>query len=86
MPRKKISKKERKPVTKKWVTVGDVRTAIFAAQRPSQWRPGQFVFNRASALYGDNFVRSIGHDPFYNDENIVPFIEALTEALNKLIN
>ena len=86
MSRVKISTKERKPITKKWVTVGEVRAAIFAEQRPSQWRPGQFVFNRASKLYGDNFVRSIGHDPFYNDENIVPFIEALTEALNKLIN
>ena len=83
MLRKKTSNKERKPVTKKWVTVGEVRAAIFAVQRPSQWRPGQFVFNRASMLYGDNFVRSVGHDPYYKDENIVPFIEALTEALNK---
>ena len=83
MSRVKISKKERKPVTKKWVTVGDVRTAIFAVKRPPEWRKGQFVFNIASSLYGDSFVRSIGYDPFYNDENIVPFIEALTEALNK---
>lgn len=83
MLRKKTSNKERKPITKKWVTVGEVRAAIFAVQRPSQWRPGQFVFNRASKLYGDDFVRSIGHDPYYKDENIIPFIEALTEALNK---
>ena len=83
MPRKKISSKERKSITKKWFTFDEVRAAIFAEQAPSQWRPGQFVFNRASMLYGDNFVRSVGHDPFYNDENIVPFIEALTEALNK---
>lgn len=81
MLRKKTSK--RKSVTKKWVTVGEVRAAIFAEQRPSHWRPGQFVFNRASVLYGDDLVRSIGYDPFYNDENIVPFIEALTEVLNK---
>lgn len=84
MPIRKISKRKRKPIAKKWVTVGEVRTAIFAEQRPSQWRKGQFVFNRASLLYGDDFVRSVGHDPFYNDENIVPFIEALTKALNKL--
>ena len=84
MSRVKISKKERKPITKKWVTVGEVRAAIAAEQRPSHWRLGQYVFNRASKLYGDDFVRSIGHDPFYNDENIIPFIEALTEALNKL--
>ena len=83
MPRKKISSKERKSITKKWFTFDEVRAAIFAEQIPPHWRKGQFVFNRASILYGDNFVRSLGHDPFYNDENIVPFIEALTEALNK---
>lgn len=82
MPIKKISKRKRGP--KKWVTIGEVRAAIFAEQRPSQWRLGQFVFNRASMLYGDNFVRSLGHDPYYNDANIVPFVEALTKALNKL--
>lgn len=79
---KKISKRKRE--SKNWITIGEVRAAIFAEQRPSQWRPGQFVFNRASVLYGDNFVRSVGYDPYYHDENIVPFIEALTEALNKL--
>lgn len=83
MPRKKISKIKREPITKKWVTVQEVKDKIFSIQRPSQWRSGQFVFNRASMLYGDNFVRSVGHDPYYNDENIEPFIEKLTEALNK---
>ena len=81
MPVKKISKRKRGP--KKWVTIGEVRAAIFAVEIPPEWRKGQFVFNRASMLYGDNFVRSLGHDPYYNDANIVPFIEALTEALNK---
>lgn len=83
MSRKKISSKERKPVTKKWFTFDEVRAAIFAEQIPSHWRKGQFVFNRASILYGDNFVRSLGNDPFYKDENIKPFINALVEALNK---
>lgn len=83
MLRKKTSNKERRPVTKKEVTIGEVSAAIFAVGIPPQWRKGQFVFNRASMLYGDNFVRSLGHDPYYKDENIVPFIEALTEALNK---
>lgn len=83
MLRKKTSNKERKPVTKKWVTIDEVRAAIFAVGIPPEWRKGQFVFNRASMLYGDNFVRSLGYDPYYNDANIVPFIEALTEALNK---
>lgn len=84
MSRKKISKRKIETTTKKWVTIGEVRAAIFAEQRPSQWRLGQFVFNRASMLYGDNFVRSLGHDPYYNDANIVPFVEALTVALNRL--
>lgn len=82
MPRKKISKRERG--LKKLITTDQVKIAIFAEQKPSHWRQGQFVFNRASMLYGDNFVRSIGHDPYYNDENITPFIKALTEALNKV--
>jgi hypothetical protein len=84
MPIKKTSKRKIEPITKRWVTVGEVGAAIFAEQRPSHWRLGQFVFNRASMLYGDDLVRSVKYDPFYNDENIVPFIEALTEALNKL--
>ena len=84
MPRKKISKRKIEVVsTEKWTTVGEVSDAIFAVERPPRWRKGQFVFNRASILYGENLVRSVGHDPFYNDENIVPFIKALTEALNK---
>ena len=83
MPIKKISSKERKSITKKWFTIDEVRAAIFAVEMPPFWRKGQFVFNRASILYGDDFVRSLGHDPYYKDENIVPFIEALTEALNK---
>lgn len=85
MPRVKISNKVRKSVTKKWFTIDEVKAAIFAEQRPPHWRKGQFVFNRASMLYGDDFVRSLKHDPFYNDENINPFIEKLTEALNESI-
>lgn len=83
MPRKKISKRKIEAITKKWVTVDEVRAKIFAIVIPPEWRKGQFVFNRASMLQGDNFVRSLGHDPYYNDENIVPFIEELTIALNK---
>lgn len=84
MLRKKTSKRKIEVIsTKKWITIDEVKAAIFAIGIPPEWRKGQFVFNRASELYGDSFVRSIGHDPFYNDENIVPFIEALTEALNK---
>ena len=80
MPRKKISNK--KP-GKRITDFDEVFDKIFSVPIPKQWRKGQFVFNRASGLYGDNFVRSLGHDPFYNDANIVPFIEALTESLNK---
>ena len=83
MLRKKTSKRKIES-TEKWITIDGVKAAIFAVGIPPEWRKGQFVFNRASLLYGDDFVRSVGHDPFYNDENITPFIEALTEALNKL--
>lgn len=67
----------------KQFTYESVSEMIFAAPIPSHWRKGQFVFNRVSALYGDPIARAIGHDPFYKDENIKPFINALVEALNK---
>ena len=81
MPRTKS--KPREPVTNRMVTPEEVSALIFSYPRPAEWRKGQFVFNTASKLYGDNFVRSVGHDPYYRDENIKPFINALAEALNK---
>ena len=73
----------RKKVTNKVVTPEEVAAAIFSYPRPLEWRKGQFVFNTASRLYGDDFVRSVGYDPYYKDENIKLFINALAEALNK---
>lgn len=67
----------------KQFTYEDVSAFIFSVPIPPHWRKGQFVFNRASVLFGDDFVRSVGYDPYYNDENIKPFINALAEALNK---
>lgn len=81
MPRSKS--KPREIVTNKVFTPEEVSAIIFSYPRPLEWRKGQFVFNTASKLYGDNFVRSVGHDPYYKDENIKPFINALAEALNK---
>ncbi len=80
MPRSKS--KPREIVTNK-VTPEEISAIIFSYPKPAEWRKGQFVFNTASKLYGDNFVRSVGYDPFYRDENIKPFINALAEALNK---
>ena len=81
MPRSKS--KPRETVTNKMVTPEEISAIIFSYPKPVEWRKGQFVFNTASELYGDNFVRSVGYDPFYRDENIKPFINALAEALNK---
>lgn len=67
----------------KQFTYEDVSALIFSVPIPPHWRKGQFVFNRASLLFGDNFVRSVGYDPFYHDKSIKPFITALVEALNK---
>ena len=80
MPRSKSKPRER--VINK-VTPEEISAIIFSYPKPVEWRKGQFVFNTASKLYGDDFVRSIGYDPFYNDKNIKPFITALVEALNK---
>ena len=79
MPRTKSKPRE---VTKQF-TYEDVNALIFSVPIPPHWRKGQFVFNRASILFGDDFARSVGYDPFYKDENIKPFINVLVEALNK---
>ena len=80
MPRSKSKPRER--VINK-VTPEEISAIIFSYPKPVEWRKGQFVFNRVSALYGDPIARAIGNDPFYNDKNIKPFINALVEALNK---
>ena len=80
MPRSKS--KPREQINKQF-TYEDVNALIFSVPIPPHWRKGQFVFNRVSALYGDPIARAIGNDPFYNDENIKPFIASLVEALNK---
>lgn len=79
MPRTKSKPRE---IIKQY-TYENVNALIFSVPIPPHWRKGQFVFNRVSALYGDPIARAIGHDPFYNDSNIKPFINALVEALNK---
>ena len=79
MPRSKSKPRE---VIKQF-TYEEVSKLIFSIPIPSHWRKGQFVFNRVSELYGDAIARAVGYDPFYNDENIKPFINALVEALNK---
>ena len=81
MPRSKS--KPREIVTNKVVTPEEISAIIFSYPKPPEWRKGQFVFNTASKLYGDNFVRSVEYDPYYKDENIKLFINALSEALNK---
>ena len=73
--------KPREQINKQF-TYEDVSALIFSVPIPPHWRKGQFVFNRVSELYGDPIARAIGNDPFYNDENIKPFINALAEALN----
>lgn len=77
------SKSKPREIVIKKVTPEEVAAIIYSYPKPAEWRKGQFVFNTASKLYGDDFVRSVGYDPFYNDENIKFFILALTEALNK---
>ena len=64
------------------MTLEELKKEIFSVPQPPYWRKGQFVFNRVSELYGDPIARAIGNDPFYNDNNIKPFITALVEALN----
>lgn len=83
MLKKRIVREGKNKRNIKPYTPEKISAIIFSYPKPPEWRKGQFVFNTASKLYGDNFVRSVGYDPFYRDENIKPFITALTEALNK---
>lgn len=82
MPKKKVN--NRNPIDKGGITKAEVYAKIYEEIIPKNWRKGQFIFNRASELYGDNFVRQLPHDPFYNDANIDLFMTELTDALNKL--
>jgi hypothetical protein len=80
MPRTKS--KPRKRINKHF-TYEDVSALIFSVPIPPHLRKGQFVFIRVSELYGNAIAETIGNDPFGNDKNIKPFINALVEALNK---
>ena len=52
---------------------------------PAQYRKGQAVFNYIDENYGvARYVQFVGGiDCFYNDDQIIPFIRASWEALNR---
>ena len=54
-------------------------------QRPSQYRPGQAVFNYIDENYGvARHVQFVdGIDCFYDDDQIIPFIYSSYMALNR---
>ena len=63
-----MSRTKTKPREVKHYTYESISNQIFSCPIPPHWRKGQFVFNRASVLFGDDFVRSVGYDPYYKDE------------------
>lgn len=79
MPREK-----RKSLNKRgnW-TVDKVMHLINLVPKPKQWRQGQYVFNRVSHIFGDDFARDLGVDCYYHDNKVDDFLETLIKKLNE---
>ena len=69
------------------MTFEDFHAEVLQAmnQRPDHYRKGQAVFNYIDENYGvARYVQFVGGiDCFYNDDQIIPFIRASWEALNR---
>ena len=69
------------------MTLEDFQVEVLQAisQRPSQYRPGQAVFNYIDENYGvARHVQFVdGIDCFYDDDQIIPFIYSSYMALNR---
>lgn len=68
------------------ITIKELKELIYSVPIPTQWRHGQFVFNRVEALFGRvaREVQFVDHiDCFYNDTKIDRFLDAVLVRLNK---
>lgn len=54
-----------------------------AEQRPAEWRIGQFIFNRTSAIFPEEAesLRGSVHDCFYDDANIDDYLRNIFDLL-----
>ena len=68
------------------ITIKELKELIYSVPIPTQWRHGQFVFNRVEALFGRvaREVQFVDHiDCFYDDTKIDRFLDAVLTRLNK---
>jgi tagatose-1,6-bisphosphate aldolase non-catalytic subunit AgaZ/GatZ len=70
------------------MTIDDLKQEIYTAManKPKEWREGQFVFNYIEQVYGD-VAREVQFkdrvDCFYVDSRIDKFIECVVKRLNE---
>ena len=68
------------------LTIKELKESIYGVQIPTNWRHGQFVFNRVEELFGEvaREVQFMDHiDCFYDDTKIDRFLDAVLTRLNK---
>lgn len=68
------------------MTIDEIKQEIYSVPIPTNWREGQFVFNRAEELYGKvardvQFIDKV--DCFYRNAAIDKFLERVCIRLNK---
>lgn len=70
----------------KFKTTKELKDFIYSVPIPSNWRQGQFVFNRVETVFGPQISRTVqfedGVDCFYVDEYIDEFINKVFDRLN----
>jgi hypothetical protein len=60
------------------ITILGFNAIVDGFLRVTDWRLGQAVFNVASMVSGRHMAGTL-HDPFYNDDNVVAFVQWLTD-------
>lgn len=68
------------------MTIDEIKQEIYKVPIPTNWREGQFVFNRAEELYGKvardvQFIDKV--DCFYRNADIDKFLARVCIRLNK---
>ena len=68
------------------MTIDEIKQEIYSVPIPTNWREGQFVFNRAEELYGKvardvQFIDKV--DCYYRNVDIDKFLKRVCIRLNK---
>ena len=70
------------------MTINEIKQEIYNVPIPTNWREGQFVFNRVEELYG-NVAREVQFkdniDCFYDRNTIDEFLTCVINRLNSKV-